>query len=115
MRHYSQIENHLLLECALGVSPLQATSAADRPSAALRFCREAINAVQRAWDMAGGQLMPPNSQLSDALPSRCRVSLIPLGIRYSEVSLAGDVTRKCRVVALTVLKGALDMRKMCCE
>ena len=110
LRHYSQCESHLLLECALGASPLQAIPAADCPSAALHFCREAINAVQRAGDVAEGQLMPQNSQLSGALPSRCKVSLIPLGIRYSEVSLARDVTRKCRVAALTMLKCALQMR-----
>lgn len=54
LRHYSQRESHLLLECTLGASPLQVTPAADRPSAALHFCREAINAVHRAGDMAGG-------------------------------------------------------------
>ena len=109
-RHYSQCESHLLLECALGASPLQSTPAADCPSAALHFCIEAINAIRRTGDMAGGQFMPQNSQLSDALPSRCKVSLIPLGIRYSEVSWAWDVTKKCRVLALTVWKCALQMR-----
>lgn len=54
--------------------------------------------------------MPQNSQLSDALPSGCKVSLIPLGIRYSKVSLARDVARKCRVVSLAMLKCALQMR-----
>lgn len=65
--------------------------------------------------MARGQLMPQNSQISDALPSQCEVSLIPSGIRNSEVSLVKDVTRKRRVVALTVLKSAWQMRWMGCE
>lgn len=97
--HFSLCESHLFLlflGCVLGASPLPAAPAPDCPSAALKFCTEAISAIHRAGDMARGQLMPQNSQLSDALPRRCKGSLIPLGIKYSDtLSLAGDLTRKC--------------------
>lgn len=46
--------------------------------------------------------MPQSSQLGDALPCRCKGSLIPLGIRYSEACLAGDLTRKCRCFPYSV-------------
>lgn len=38
-------------------------SAADCPSAALDFYREAINDIHRAGDVAHGQLMAQNSKL----------------------------------------------------
>lgn len=94
-------ESHLFLECVLGASPLPAAPAPDCPSA-LKFHTEAISAIHRAGDMARGQLMPQSSQLSDALPRRCKGSLIPSGIRYSEASLAGDLTRKCSCCSYSV-------------
>lgn len=92
--HFSPCESHLFLECVLGAFPLPAPPAPDCLSAALKLCTEAVSAIHRAGDMARGQLMPQSSQLSDVLPCRCKGSLIPLGIRYSEASLAGDLTRK---------------------
>lgn len=94
-------ESHLFLECVLGASPLPAAPAPDCPSA-LKFHTEAISAIHRAGDVARGQLMPRSSQLSDALPCRCKGSLIPSGIRYSEASLAGDLTRKCSCCSYSV-------------
>lgn len=116
LRHYSLGVKaiYLFLQCVLGASPLPAAPAAACPSAAPKFHTEAVSAMHRAGDMARGQLMPRSSQLSDALPCRCKGSLIPLGIRYSEACLAGDLTRKSSCCSYSV-EMCLANEKMSCE